>query len=105
MKDFTLNILEHRIDVTNEPSSNWGNDYLGRAAIAKGTIQLLDSIPTDVQHHTFLHEMIHIIERIGQLTLEETEVDALALGFLSFLRNNPEQVVEIMKGKEKGRKR
>lgn len=100
MKDFTLNILELRIDVTNEPEGAWGGAYLGMTNLGKGNIKLLNSMPVDIQHHTFLHEMVHIIEKVGQLELEETQVDALALGFLSFLRNNHDQVTEIMKGEQ-----
>jgi hypothetical protein len=41
---------------------------------------------------------VHIIESICGLEFEEYEVDSLAVGLLSFIRNNEEFIKETIRG-------
>jgi len=50
----------------------------------------------DVRTQTLLHELTHVIEMTMNLNLTETQVDALAAGWLHLLRANPELVALIL---------
>jgi len=50
----------------------------------------------DPRLQTLLHEVTHIIEMTMNLNLTETQVDALAAGWLHLLRANPKLVAMIL---------
>ena len=51
----------------------------------------------DLLKHTILHEVVHCLESTMYLKLSERDVDNIALGVLSLIRDNPELIELIQR--------
>jgi len=55
-------------------------------------------MPTDLEHSTLLHEVIHQIVDLHSINLpnDETTIDVIALALFQFIQANPEIVSYIL---------
>jgi hypothetical protein len=83
--DFTL--LSHLATLEFAKPEDIGGD-LGHTYSEDLRIRLRENLGNDVTGATFLHELIHLIEGMLSLKFEEHEIDGLALGLYSFLKEN-----------------
>lgn len=91
----TVQLLEHEFLVTEREFDD--SEVLGHASIHTNTITLKEDIPVDSQHSTLLHEIVHLIIRLaGMKDMSEEDVDAMATGMLSLIRNNAELLGSII---------
>jgi len=64
------------------------SEYLGSYTQAELTIRIASDMPDSVREVTIWHEIIHILANQRNITLEESQVDALAFGLIEFLIDN-----------------
>jgi len=83
--DFTL--LSHLATLEFAKPEDIGGD-LGHTYSEDLRIRLRENLGNDVTGATFLHELIHLIEGMLSLKFEEHEIDGLAIGLYSFLKEN-----------------
>jgi len=94
MKSFKMKVLEHDIDVQFESPGMWAKDGMGRCDLKKGAIGVSNEMPHDVQCSIFMHELVHLIGEINSIELTEQSTDGLALGMVSFIKNNQQFIVD-----------
>ncbi len=61
---------------------------MGKSDCKDGKILLCSDMPTEIQEQTFFHEVIHLIDMNLSLNLKESQVNALATGLYSFIKEN-----------------
>ena len=94
MKSFKMKILEHEIDVQFESPDIWAENGMGRCSFKKGALGVDHNMPHDVQCSIFMHELVHLIGEINSIELTEQTIDGVAIGLLSFIKNNPEFIID-----------
>ncbi len=62
----------------------------GRIEFDAGKILISNKYSKDIQLCTFIHEVIHGIDDIFEIGLEEEQVVKLGKGFYQFIKDNPE---------------
>lgn len=67
-------------------------DQVGETRYRHGTISLLAGLHPEARAQTLIHEILHIIETANGLSFEEHEIDSLATGIFSLLKDNPQFV-------------
>jgi hypothetical protein len=85
-----LTMLSHKLLLTFEEQSPLHGDCLGiMSDLDQMRVSVLAGMPHDIQSSTVLHEVIHVIDKLFQLDLTETDVDCLAISMYSLLKENP----------------
>jgi hypothetical protein len=82
-----IKMLDHDIKLRIEDSNGW-SENLGRSNYSRGEILILSSMSQDSKCCTLIHELIHIIDRINDVSLTEQKVSIIAVGIHSFIKNN-----------------
>lgn len=90
-----IQLLEHEIEVLVNDSI-WAENGMGRCSVKDLQILINDKMPYDMQTSVFIHELVHMIVDMNSIELTEQSIDGIALGILSFLKNNVYLVKEIM---------
>lgn len=91
-----IRLLEHDIEVYFDAPNAWSLDGVGRCDIKNGCIRIRASMPSDVVASTLLHEVVHMISDLLTIEQSEQSVDNMAIGILSFIRNNREFIEEFI---------
>jgi len=95
---FTLKILSHDIRVLMGSPGDWSNSgSMGRASLVEQKILLNNSMPGDAMTTTLFHEVVHIIEKAFSFDLSETQIDCIAVGFHSLIKENPEFIKSLLR--------
>lgn len=87
-KKFKIRLLTHNIRVHNVGREMLESQLMGRANLAEQLIEINKHMAKDAKAQTFLHEAIHLIDRMLSLGLTEQQVDGVSAGVLSLLREN-----------------
>lgn len=90
----TLTFLEHTFTVLEKEMSSFG--VLGRFDIAKEEISVDKDLAGDVYLSTILHEVVHGIYHILAVEHEEEHASGMAVGMMSFIRNNPDFIAMVL---------
>jgi len=85
---YNVTILDHSVDVSFDDVSEWVRDGMGRADVKLLKVNISANLQEDVKRSTAMHEFVHIICGLLSIELEENEVDAIALGVYSLIKNN-----------------
>ena len=93
--EFKIRLLSHEFRVIVESPTHWSEGGMGRASLKEQTIRLNDVLPNDTRHSTLLHEVIHLISDLTSIELTEVQVDVVAQGVFTLLKDNPEVVADI----------
>lgn len=95
-----IKVLSHDILIEEVPSGTYEDiNQVAESDYRTGTIDLIEGMPPDVRGHTLIHEILHIIESAQGLSLTEQDINSLASGFYSVLRDNPDVIENIVDGK------
>ena len=71
---------------------------MGRFDEFEGKFLINNVLQNEQKIITLIHEVVHAIDDMNSLGIEdETKISVLANGFLSFIRENPELIKEILK--------
>jgi len=85
-----LRVLSHTVTVQEVGQEAFSSvDQVGETNNRLGTISLLTGLYPDARAQTLLHEILHFIETTNGLDFEEYEIDSLATGIFSVLKDNP----------------
>lgn len=83
----SVKLLNHTFSIVlDDTLSETGQ--MGRASLRKCTIKLNSDMVKDALASTLLHELVHMIADINSMDLKEQDVDNIASGFLSLLKDN-----------------
>ena len=82
-----IKILSHDVTYKLEDPGLWATG-LGRAHIVDMAIVVNNNLQDDARRSTTLHEITHIISDLLQLELTEQQVDGVAVGMHSLLKDN-----------------
>lgn len=96
----TIKILSHDVTVTEEDPSMWSEGGMGRSYIKTGQIVLNKTMQQDSKRSTMIHEAVHYISDLTSSDLTEQQIDAVAVGMFSLLKDNPEFIKELFYGKK-----
>lgn len=78
-------------------SNKKDDKFMGKFDEFNGHFLLNDKLDNEQKVITLLHEVVHAIDDMNALSIEdETKISVLANGFLSFIRENPEIIKEII---------
>lgn len=91
-----IDILSHPFTVHKENPNEWDASAMGRSFVKTQTIRIDDTMPKEAQDSTLIHETFHILVDMLGLELSENQVCALATGWYSFMRSNPELIREMV---------
>lgn len=81
------------------PNSSLGVDRMGYCEWTKQKISVEDGLTPIEEADTVLHEVIHGLDDVMGLKLEEDQVKCLATGILGILQDNPEFAKYLIKEK------
>jgi len=95
--EFTVRLLSHDFRVIVESPTHWSEGGMGRASLKEQTIRLNDILPPDTRHSTLLHEVIHLISDLTSIELTEVQVDVVAQGMFTFMKDNP-KIMSVIAG-------
>jgi hypothetical protein len=95
-EEFEIKLLSNRVNVKICSPDSWAVDGMGRCDIRKLQILVSNDMPKDIVDTVFIHELVHMISDLNGIEFPEHCTDALALGFVSFLKNNPQIVANII---------
>ncbi len=90
----TIKILSHEVKLIKNSPGNWADGALGRAYIKDGEILLNLDQSEDSMRSTFVHEVTHYIADLLSIEMSEQQVDGIAMGMFTFLKDNKEIVLE-----------
>lgn len=93
--EFKVRLFSHDFRVIVEAPAHWSEGGMGRASLKEQIIRLNDVMPTDVRHSTLLHELVHLISNLTSIELSEVQVDVVAQGIFTLMKDNPEMVADI----------
>lgn len=93
--EFNIRLLSHDFRVIVESPTHWSEGGMGRASLKDQTIRLNDILPNDTRHSTLLHEVIHLISDLTSVELSEVQVDVVAQGMFTLMKDNPQVVADI----------
>lgn len=95
-------ILSHSGEVVFVDPKNI-EDKCGQCHQDELIVRIKEGMADDIAGTTLIHELIHVIEFLTHIELKEREIDCLALGLYSFLKENP-HLVEwlLLKEEEEG---
>ena len=79
------------------PGGKWELDDYGQYHPDSRRIVVRTGLHPDLLKHTILHEVVHCLESTMYLKLSERDVDNIALGVLSLIRDNPELIELIQR--------
>jgi len=103
-----VQILDHSVTISFDSVSEWTPGGMGRADVKILKVNVSSDLHSDIQKSTLVHELLHIICDILSVELEENEIDAIALGVYSLIKNNKHltdwiqtQTVGVEREKEK----
>lgn len=86
----TIKILSHKVKVIKNSPGNWSQGGLGRAYIKDGQILLNADQAEDTLKSTLVHEIVHYVADLLSLELSEQQVDGIAMGMFTVLKDNPD---------------
>ena len=96
MKNNTIKILSHNLEMIVDDPHEWSDNGLGRIDLRSMIIRLSDKTSPEIQKSTLIHEITHFIFDINGIEdVSESVVNAIALGFFSFIRDNPEIIKQL----------
>jgi len=84
----TIKIGTHTYQVNYERNLIANENKLGSAAHLKQLILIEPEQAKSEKDATFIHEVIHIIERMYSITINDADVDRLSQGIMELLVNN-----------------
>lgn len=93
-----IKLLSHDIALKVSDPGTWEANGMGRCSLLRLEIQVNKHMPPHAQGSTLVHELIHMIADMHSVELTEHQVDSLALGVFSFIRENPKLVAKLTKG-------
>lgn len=88
-----IKIISHEVELIKNSPGNWSQGGLGRADIKEGQILLNIEQSEDSLRSTLIHEVTHYISDLLSLELSEQQVDGVAMGMFTFLKDNPDFIV------------
>jgi len=91
-------ILDQKIEVTLRDAGLFGGNGIGRACLPTGEIEINSRMSEYAIVSTFGHELQHIIADNFTIDLNETQVDCIAAGWTSFIKNNRDFVMSFYYG-------
>lgn len=83
-----MKILGHRYEVRYGDLS--GEEYRGRCHTRKNVLEIGTDIAVSHREDTLLHEMLHAIDDVLSLGLDEQQVVRLAAGLHAVIIDNPD---------------
>lgn len=89
-----IKILSHEVKLIKNSPGNWLQGGLGRAYIKDGEILLNIDQSEDSLKSTLIHEITHYISDLLSLELSEQQVDGIAMGMFTVLKDNPKLIKE-----------
>ena len=92
----SIMILSHRIGILPIPVGPQFVEHLGTADIREAMIRLRADMPPDLANSTLLHECVHIISDLLTLELTEQQVDGIAIGIHSIIKDNPRLIAAML---------
>ena len=96
----TITILGHTYHISECDPGMWCSNGMGRSDVRRGTIELNIAMTDDVKRSTLIHEVIHQLADIldiSSIRESESNISALAAGFYTILKDNPELVSWLIK--------
>lgn len=93
--EFNVRLFSHDFRVIVESPTHWSEGGMGRASLKDQTIRLNDVMPNDVRHSKLLHELLHLISDLTSIELSEVQVDIVAQGVFTIMKDNPHIVADI----------
>jgi hypothetical protein len=93
----SLKLCEHTFQVIVRSAELSGSRNLGSSNLHDQKIILKKELPHDVMCSTLLHEVMHMVADLNSIELGEQDIDNLAIGMLSLIRNNKELIDYISK--------
>ena len=97
-----IKIFAHEFEVIFESPELWAQDGMGRSSIKEQKIYINSEMDGDAKFSTLLHEIIYAIADLNSLQFQENEIDALALGLFTTLKDSPELAKHISLFHENG---
>lgn len=95
---YKIKLLSHDVVMKVNDPTTWDVNGMGRCSLALLEIQISKHMPPHAQGSTLIHEIIHMIADMHSIELSEHQVDSLALGLFSFIRENPKLLTKLTKG-------
>ena len=95
--EFNIRLLAHDIRVIVESPAHWSEGGLGRASLKDQTIRLNEAMLKDVRYSTLLHEIVHLISDLNTIELTEVQVDVVAMGLFTLIKDNPKLIADMSK--------
>jgi len=95
MEKDVVKLLEQELELSVDAKTAWTGNYMGHSSTEQGYIRIKAGMTKDATASTLLHEVVHMIFDICGVkeSGDEHLVNNLALGIMSFIRNN-KQVIE-----------
>lgn len=78
----------HEIEVTFEKSMARDMDTMGTSCFNALQIRIDETLPQTAKESVFLHEIIHIIDRMNNIELSEKQVIQLESGLYQVIQDN-----------------
>lgn len=84
-----VKIFSHEIDISYQSPGLWGDGDMGRACVTDQKVLVNSDLPADTKVSTVLHELTHMISDLISLDMSEAQVDGMAVGLFTLLKDNP----------------
>ena len=85
-KKYLIFGVKHKLIYFN--NSHRQDVAMGKSDCKDCVIRLCNDMPTEMQEQTLLHEVVHLIDMNLSLKFTEEQVNALATGLYSFIKEN-----------------
>lgn len=83
-----IKISTHTYSVVFDPHLRHDDGCYGVANHRKQTVNIESSIPPTLRDQTFLHEVVHIIDKVFVCRMNEDDLERMSNGFADLLFNN-----------------
>ena len=83
-----IKLLSHDVNYKVEDPGLWRHSGMGMASVVDMAVVINKNMPKDAIRSTTLHEIVHIVDGLLQLELTEQQVDGVAIGIHSLLKDN-----------------
>ena len=94
-----IKVLDHELDFKFIASNEISDEgKMGQCNIQEATILVKKDMDKNVISTTFYHELVHFISITNGYTPSEEFVDAMAIGFHSFTKNNKAFIDKMREG-------
>jgi len=93
--EFSVRVFSHDFKVIVGSPGGWSETSMGNSSVLEQKIQLNAAMPHDVRCSTLLHELVHAISDLMSAGLSEAQVDAVAVGMFTIIKDNPELIAEL----------